>query len=111
MTDVKLSYCKVESGKAEKLRSWYRELEQRSEEVKKSLRHEKMFTETAFIQEYGKDMFLFVYMESEDINKAEKAGDEEKFDIDEEHHDVLDNCLEGSWSTLETIGHLTNPER
>jgi hypothetical protein len=111
MTDVKLSYCKVKPGKAEKLRSWYRELEQRSEEAEKSLRHEKMFTETAFIQEHGEDMFLFVYMESEDINKAEKAGDEEKFDIDEEHHNVLDNCLEGNWSTLETIGHLTNPER
>ncbi|EGQ43253.1 MAG: hypothetical protein J07AB43_12430 [Candidatus Nanosalina sp. J07AB43] len=111
MTDVKLSYCEVKPGKAEKLRSWYRELQQRSDEVEESLKHEKMFTETAFIQEYRDDKFLFVYMESEDINEAEEAGNEEKFDIDEEHHEVLNNCLTGDWSTLEAIGHMTSPER
>jgi|APHM01.1.fsa_nt_gi hypothetical protein len=111
MTDVKLSYCEVKPDKAEKLRSWYRELQQRSDEVEESLKHEKMFTETAFIQEYRDDKFLFVYMESEDINEIEEAGNKEKFDIDEEHHEVLNDCLTGDWSTLEAIGHMTSSER
>lgn len=111
MSEVKLSCCKVETGKADKLRSWYQELEKRAEEVEKSLENEDMFTETAFIQENGQDTYLFVYMESDDMEKAEKAGDKEKFDIDQDHHEVLEECLTGDWSTLETIGHMVNPER
>ena len=111
MPEAKLSRCRIKNGKVEKLRSWYRELENRSDEVEKTLKHENMLTETAFIQETEKGFYLYVYMESEELEKAEKSGDEEKFDIDREHHEVLGECLEGEWRKLETIGHLTNPER
>lgn len=111
MREAKLSCCRVKKGKVEKLRSWYRELENRSSEVQETLKHENMLTETAFIQEDEKGAQLYVYMESEDLEKAEKSGDKEKFDIDREHHEVLEECLKGNWEELETIGHLTNPDR
>lgn len=111
MSEVKLSFCKIKPGKAERLRSWYRELEERSEGVQKSLEHEDMFTETAFIQENSQDTYLYVYMESEDMEEAEKSGDKEKFDIDQEHHEVLEECLTGEWRTLERIGHMVDPDR
>lgn len=111
MPEAKLSRCRIKKGKVEKLKKWYSELENRSSEVEKTLKHENMLTETAFHQETEEGSYLYVYMESEDLEKAEKSGDKEKFDIDREHHEVLEECLTGGWERLETIGHLKNPER
>ncbi len=53
--------------------------------------------------------YLYVYMETKDVEAASAAGDEEVFEIDEEHHEVLNTCLVGEWEALETIGHYPNP--
>ncbi len=111
MAEAKLSRCRIKNGKVEKLRSWYRELENRPSEVQETLKHENMLTETGFIKETEEGSYLYVYMESNDLEKMEKSGDKEKFDIDREHHEVLEECLTGGWERLETIGHLKNPER
>lgn len=111
MPEVKLSYCKIKTGRVEELRNWYEELEKRSNEVIKTLKHENMLTETAFILQESDEKYLYVFMESEDLEEAENSGNKEKFDIDEEHHEVLENCLTGEWKTLESIGHMTNPDR
>lgn len=111
MTDVRLARCRVDPGKADRLREWYAELQTREEEVVETLRHEGVFTETAFLRESESTTYLYVYMESVDFEAADAAGDEEAFDIDAEHHAVLRDCLTGEWEPLETIGHYTNPER
>ena len=76
-----------------------------------TLRHEGVFTETAFLGESDGTTFLYVYMEAVDFEAADEAGDEETFEIDAEHHAVLRECLTGEWETLETVGHYTNPDR
>lgn len=76
-----------------------------------TLRHEGVFTETAFLGDVDGTTYLYVYMESEDFEAADEAGDEEAFEIDAEHHDVLRACLTGEWEPLETLGHYTNPDR
>lgn len=50
-------------------------------------------------------------MEAEDLDAADEAGNEEAYEIDREHHEVLAACLVGEWEQLEVLGHLTNPER
>jgi len=109
MADVNLARAPIEDGKIDRLRDWFKEMEDRESEVIETLQHEGVYTETAFILENDRSAYLYIYMEAEDFEKADKAGDEEAYDIDEEHHEVLGDTLAGDWGGLETIGHFTNP--
>jgi hypothetical protein len=108
-TDVKLARARVVDGKADRLREWYAELERREAEVRETLAHEGVLTESAFLDERDGDTYLYVLMEADDLAAAQAAGDEEAFEIDEQHHAVLAECLTGGWQDLEPIAHLTNP--
>ncbi|ELZ04016.1 DUF6176 family protein [Natrialba asiatica] len=109
MTEVTLARARIEDGKTDRLRSWFTELHEREPEVRETLQHEGVYTETAFILSSDDTAYLYVYMEAEDLEKADEAGDKEKHVIDEEHHEMLRDTLTGDWETLETIGHFTNP--
>jgi hypothetical protein len=106
---VKLARARVVDGKADRLREWYAELERREAEVRETLAHEGVLTESAFLDERDGDTYLYVLMEADDLAAAQAAGDEEAFEIDEQHHAVLAECLTGGWAALEPIAHLTNP--
>jgi hypothetical protein len=109
--DVTLARAPIESGKVDRLRDWYAELQDREDEVVETLRHEGTLTESAFVHSVDGEPYLYVYMEAEDVETAKAAGDEEAFRIDEEHHEVLAECLAGEWEEFEPIGHYTNPDR
>jgi len=109
MTDVNLARARIKDGKTDRLRAWFEEMHERESEVIETLRHEGVYTETAFILSSDETAYLYVYMEAEDFEKADEAGDKEAYDIDEEHHEVLKDTLTGDWEALETIGHFTNP--
>lgn len=111
MTETVIARARIKSGKADRLRAWYNELHERESEVIETLQHEGVYTETAFIQSIDGTEYLYVYMEASDLNKAQEAGGEEVYKIDEEHHAVLDETLTGDWQELELIGHYTNPNR
>jgi L-rhamnose mutarotase len=109
MTELNLARCEIEDGKTDKLREWYAELHRRIDEVEETLVYEGVYTETAFIDSTESTDFLYVFME---INTeiSEQAEDDEKYKIDAEHHNVLEECLIGEWEYLDNIGHYTNPE-
>lgn len=109
MTEVNLARAPIENGKQDRLRTWFQELAEREPEVTETLQHEGVYTETAFILANDETAYLYVYMEARDIEQADEAGDEEAYEIDEEHHEVLREALCGEWESLETIGHFTNP--
>lgn len=109
MPEVSLARAPIEDGKEDELRAWFAELEERDSEVIETLQHEGVYTETGFILPEEDTSYLYVYMEAQDIEKADAAGDEEQYDIDEEHHELLRETLAGGWDALETVGHLTNP--
>lgn len=111
MSEVKLARAPVQSGMADRLRAWYAELHEREDEVVETLRHEGVLTESAFILADGGTTYLYVYMEAAEMEVALDAGDEEAYDVDEEHHEVLGEALAGDWADLEPIGHYTNPDR
>lgn len=91
------------------MKSWFDELGDRESEVVETLQHEGVYTETAFVGTIDGTAYLYLYMEAENLDAAESAGDEEAFDVDEEHHAVLDETLTGPWEALETIAHFVNP--
>jgi len=109
MPEVTLARAPVEPGHEDRLREWYAELQRREDEVVETLDHEGVFTETAFLDTSGETSYLYVYMEADDLEAADEAGDEEVYDIDAEHHEVLAETLDGEWEGLETIGHYVNP--
>lgn len=109
MAEVTLARLPVEPGEEDRLREWYAELQRREDEVVETLDHEGVYTEAAFLDASGETSYLYVYMEADDVDAADEAGDEEAYDIDEEHHDVLSETLDGEWEDVETISHYVNP--
>lgn len=109
MPEAMLARARVKSGREDRLRAWFEELHDREPEVVETLQHEGVYTETAFIQEFDDSLYLYLYMEAEDLERADEAGDAEEYEIDEEHHEVLRETLAGEWEALEPIGHFTNP--
>jgi hypothetical protein len=108
MQEVRLARAPVEPGREDRLREWYAELQCREDEVVETLEHEGVYTETAFLETNGEPSSLYVYMEADALDAANEAGDEEAYDIDEEHHAVLAETLAGEWEGLESIGHYVN---
>ena len=111
MSAASLARCRIADGKVGRLREWYAKLEHRTDEVVETLQHEGVYTETAFVGIDDGQPYLYGYMEAEDLNAADEAGDEEAYEIDREHHAVLEDCLIGEWEQFELLGHLTNPDR
>lgn len=111
MTEAMLARARIKPGKADRLREWYRELHARKSEVVETLQHEGVYTETAFVHSVDGAEYLYGYLEAIDLQEADEAGDEEAYNIDEEHHAVLEETLEGDWQQFELIGHFTNPAR
>jgi len=111
MDDVTLVRTRIEPGKTERLREWFAELREREAEVLETLRHEGVYTETAFVDSTEDGDFLYYYMETADLDEAVAAGDEEAFEIDEQHHAVLAETLMDGRRELEPLGHFVNPDR
>ena len=109
MPEVMLARARIEPGATDRVREWYRELQSREDEVVETLRHEGVYTEAAFVESDGEGSYLYVFMEAEDLDGATEAGDEEAFDIDEEHHEVLRETLVGGWERFEPIAHFVDP--
>jgi hypothetical protein len=96
MTEAMLVRARIKPGKADRLRAWYEELQERESEVVETLQHEGVYTETAFIQSVNGAAYLYGYMEAADLQEADETGDEEVYEIDSEHHngDSPANCIQ-----------------
>lgn len=111
MAEVVLVRQRIEPGETDRLREWYAELADREDEVVATLEHEAVYTETAFVETTENGDYLYGYMEADDLEAADAAGDAEEYDVDEEHHAVLEKALTGDREVIEPIGHFTNPNR
>lgn len=111
MPKVSLHRLRIKEGREGRIRSWYDELMNRKNEVRETLEHEGVLTESAFILSTEGDSYLYIFMEAEDLDGATSAGQEEEFEIDAEHHDVLRENLTGEGEEIESIAHFINPGR
>ncbi len=110
-SEVSLARAPIEDGQADRVRDWYAELEERRPEVRATLDHEGVLTESAFVADHGDGdgAYLYVFMEATDLAAADAAGDEETFEVDEQHHAVLRETLAAPFEQLEPVAHFTNP--
>jgi hypothetical protein len=90
-----LSTAWIKDGKTQRLRDWYAELSSRSDEAFETLDNEGIRQEVAFIlgTEHG-DM-LCVFLEVEDMDKANAAFFSSPHKIDHEHRAVMDEATVG----------------
>ena len=90
-----LSTARVKPGKTEALRAWYREVDARREEALETQRAEGVRQEHAFILTHPDFDLLAVFIEVDDMDKANAAFYSSSFKIDEEHRRTMDECTEG----------------
>jgi hypothetical protein len=93
-----LSTARVKLGKTERLRAWYREVEDRREEALETQRAEGVHQEHAFILPGPDFDLLAVMVEVEDMDRANASFFSSPFPIDAEHLAVMDECTEGGGS-------------
>ena len=90
-----LSTAWILPGKSEQLRAWYRELEDRRDETFQTLDNEGVRQEVAFILGTDHGELLAVFIEVDDMAKADAAFFSSPFEIDHQHRHVMDECTVG----------------
>lgn len=111
MPEAKLARAPIEPGEESRVREWYAQLQAREEEVIETMDYDGVLTESAFLGSDGETTYLYVYMESPDLAAAQASGDEEAFEVHEQHHAVLAETLAGGWEDLDPIAHFADPDR
>ena len=112
MVDVVLTRQKVRDGARQQLHEWCQELSERKEEVRETLRRERMYTESAFLHRTDDGDYLY-YMEAEDVEDALETFAKSDTRTDQEHAAVMKDvvaespCLE----EFELLYHAVDPDR
>jgi hypothetical protein len=91
-----LSTAWIKDGKSDRLREWYRELAERSDEAFETLDNEGIRQEIAFILDTEHGELLCVFLEVDQaMDKANDAFFSSPFDIDRQHLQVMDETTHG----------------
>ena len=90
-----LSTAWIHPGKTERLKDWYAELEDRKDEAFQTLNNEGIRQEIAYILNTEHGDLLCVFIEVEDMEKANEAFFSSPFKIDHEHRQVMDEVTIG----------------
>ena len=104
---------RVDPDRVEELREWTAEVRSRPEEHVETLRHEGVYTETAFLERIDGDPYLTYYMETESVHAVYEAFENSEFDIDAEHEEVMREVLESGENVADAdvLYHQVNPDR
>lgn len=113
MVEPTLLRQRVDPDRVEELREWTREVRTRPEEHVETLRHEGVYTETAFLERIDGDPYLTYYMEAERVEAVYAAFEDSEFDIDREHEAVMREVLESGKNVADAdvLYHQVNPDR
>ncbi len=90
-----LSTAWIVPGKAQRLRDWYVELEERRDEAFQTLDNEGVRQEVAYILDTEHGELLAVFIEVDDMDAANEAFYSSPFEIDRQHAAVMDECTVG----------------
>jgi Family of unknown function (DUF6176) len=90
-----LSTAWIVPEKAQRLRDWYTELQERRDEAFQTLDNEGVRQEVAFILPTEHGELLAVFIEVDDMDKADEAFFSSPFEIDRQHKEVMDECTVG----------------
>jgi len=90
-----LSTAWIVPGKTDRLKAWYDELEERREESLETIRNEGVRQEAAFILNTDHGDLLCVFLEVDDMEKANAAFFSSPLKMDQEHRQVMDEVTIG----------------
>jgi hypothetical protein len=90
-----LSTAWILPGKTQRLRDWYKELEERREEAFQTLDNEGVRQEVAYILDTEHGDLLAVFIEVDDMDRANEAFEASPFELDKQHAAVMDECTVG----------------
>jgi hypothetical protein len=90
-----LSTAWIVPGKTQKLRDWYAELVSRRDEAFQSLDNEGVRQEVAYILDTEHGDLLAVFIEVDDMDRANEAFYSSPFEVDHLHRAVMDECTVG----------------
>jgi Family of unknown function (DUF6176) len=90
-----LSTAWILPGKTQRLRDWYVELESRRDEAFQTLNNEGVRQEVAYILNTEHGDLLAVFIEVDDMDRANEAFFDSPFELDHQHRAVMDECTVG----------------
>ncbi|MGE4573461.1 MULTISPECIES: DUF6176 family protein [Parachlamydia] len=93
---------KLKKDHIEEIRHWFRDLNERMDEVLESLENEKIFVESAFLDMQGDDLYLIYYIKAEDIAYAYRVFEHSVLQIDVDYKACWRKYCEGR-VVLETL--------
>lgn len=93
MLDVALVRQAVDPEKVDRLREWTDEILDRRAEALTSMDAEGMHAEGAFLRETEDGVYLYAYVEADDVEAALATYAESDRDIDEDHREVMDEVV------------------
>jgi hypothetical protein len=90
-----LSTAWVKPGQTERLKAWYAELKERQDEAFETLDNEGVRQEVAFILNTEHGDLLAVFLEVDDMDRANAAFFSSPYEIDHQHRAVMDETTVG----------------
>jgi hypothetical protein len=90
---IEVVFRKIRPDKVDRLRAWLQELNDRKDEVRQTFEQETVRHERGYILQ-GEDGPILAYvMEAEDHDKASAAYKASTLAIDQQHQEVMAECL------------------
>jgi Family of unknown function (DUF6176) len=84
---------KIRPGKVDRLRAWLKELNDRKDEVRQTFEQETVRHERGYILETNDGPILVYVVEAEDHDKGLEAYKASTLPIDQQHKEVMADCL------------------
>ena len=89
------------------MREWAKIINERKDEALTTLRDEKVFLETVFLDQNSEGDFLIYVMKAESFEKAKEAVQHSAHAIDEYHQNFKNEC----WESVEKLETLIDLDR
>ena len=90
---LKISLRRIKPGQEDRLRTWFKEVMGRRDEVRESFRQETVRHEIAYILADAEGPILVYAVEVEDYEKGHRAFQESRLPIDIEHKRIMADAL------------------
>lgn len=98
---------KIKQGSIDQVRTWFKTLKARSQEVLESLKAEDVVIESIFLDTQNSDHYLIYYMKAKNLTHAREVANKSLLSIDKYHRECRKNFCEES-HPLELLADFEN---
>lgn len=85
---------KIKDGMVKSVREWFQTLKERSDETLESMKNEKVFIESVFLDHQSdENVSLIYYIKAKNLSYAKKIAEKSRLEIDKYHSECKKKCL------------------